>query len=486
MPALEVELLTGVYRASLPDGSRAEWPPHPERVFSALVQAWGDGGCDARERAALEWLETLPAPLIEADELIDCSDRSSPIVFVPPNDSPREKSIVALLPDRRPRQARNFRAVVPFNPIVKLIWQETDEEGEHRPALAALARRVASLGHSSSLVRLAFADSTANALPQWTPDGQGEVSLRVAYHGRLGRLEEWLDRDERPQTGMTVRYRRPVSASSAEAAKSSFGGSDDWFVFEDAGGSRPDILAFGQVAKCVRASLMTHGPQPPPEVISGHTSDGAPSSKPHIAIVPLANVGWPHAGGDLLGFAIVLPREVSTVERRAILKALAGFAHLDQGEQAQAELRLSGAMRWCVERTAAPSRASLKPARWCAISRLWASATPVFLDRFPDYNDPMEEARLIAKACCNIGLPEPIQLEIHKHAAIQGAPSAYPARGNRLIPDWSLHPSVKFANRPRRHVILRFTEPVEGPVIIGAGRFHGFGLCLPLAEEGQI
>ena len=32
MLTLELELLTGVYRAALPDGSAAEWPPHPERV----------------------------------------------------------------------------------------------------------------------------------------------------------------------------------------------------------------------------------------------------------------------------------------------------------------------------------------------------------------------------------------------------------------------------------------------------------------------
>ena len=71
MFALEIELLTGAYRAELPDRSHAEWPPHPERVFSALVQAWGDGGCDAKEREALEWLESLPAPLIEADDFAD-------------------------------------------------------------------------------------------------------------------------------------------------------------------------------------------------------------------------------------------------------------------------------------------------------------------------------------------------------------------------------------------------------------------------------
>ena len=480
MLALEIELLTGVYRASLPDGSGAEWPLHPERVFSALVQAWGDGGCDARERAALEWLESLPAPVIEADDLIDCSERSAPTVFVPPNDSPREKGMAALLPESRRRQSRNFRVATPENPVVKMIWRDAPSESDHHAAIAALAHRVASLGHSASLVRLALTELNDKSLPLWTPDREGEAALRVAHRGRLLRLEDWLSRGERPQTGMTVRYRRPVSAPSAEVAKSAFGGSDDWFVFEDAGGSRPDLLAFAHVAKCVRASLMAHGPQPPPEVISGHTSDGAPSSSPHIAIVPLANVGWEHATGDLLGFGVVLPRDIAPADRRSVLQALASFAHLDDGDEAYADLRLSATMVWRIERTAAPSRASLKPARWCARSLSWASATTVLLDRFPDYNDSIEEARLIANACRNIGLPEPSEIEIHKHPAVQGAPSAYPPGGKRSGPDWSFPPRTKFASRPRRHVVLRFAAPVQGPVMIGAGRFHGFGLCLPL------
>ena len=107
MLALEIELLTGVYRAALPDNSGAEWPPHPERVFSALVQAWGDGGHDPTERAALEWLESLPAPCIRADPTQDCDRRSAPIVFVPPND-PRGSDLAAL-PDRRRRRQLHRR-----------------------------------------------------------------------------------------------------------------------------------------------------------------------------------------------------------------------------------------------------------------------------------------------------------------------------------------------------------------------------------------
>ena len=93
------------------------------------------------------------------------------------------------------------------------------------------------------------------------------------------------------------------------------------------------------------------------------------------------------------------------------------------------------------------------------------------------------EARLIAAACRNIGLPEPLAVEIHKHSAIKGAPSAYPARGQLSRPDWSFPKDAKFAGRPRRHIILRFAANIEGPVILGAGRFYGFGLCLPLVGE---
>ena len=36
-----------------------EWPPHPDRVFMAMVAAWGEAGEDAPQREALEWLERL-------------------------------------------------------------------------------------------------------------------------------------------------------------------------------------------------------------------------------------------------------------------------------------------------------------------------------------------------------------------------------------------------------------------------------------------
>ena len=483
MLALEIELLTGVYRAALPDNSRAEWPPHPERVFSALVQAWGDGGCDPAERAALEWLESLPSPFLKADLPEHCGWRSASIVYVPPNDSRGDN--LAVLPDRRLRQARNFHVAVPADPLVTLIWPESADEERHRAALASLAHRVASLGHSASLARFTFTSAERDESAHWRPDPDGSLALRVPHSGRLRRLEDWFSKNQRPRSGMAIRYLELGSAPPPQPRKSVFGGAGDWFVFEDAGGVRPDLLAFAHVARCVRASLMKHGPQPSPEIISGHTPSGKPASTPHLAIVPLASVGWSHASGDLLGFAVVLPLGITAADRDHVLRALGGFAPINEDGEAYAELRLSSSVRWRVERTAAPSRASLKPMRWCRAETAWASATPVVLDRYPDHGDPVEEARLIAAACRNVGLPEPTEIQIHKHSAVRGAPSAYKPSASRSALDWSFPEGAKFITRPRRHLVLRFDQLVEGPIILGAGRYHGLGLCLPMAEERE-
>jgi CRISPR-associated protein Csb2 len=61
MLCLEVEFLTGVSVAATPYAcDEAEWPPHPDRLFRALVAAWGrDDPPDDAERRALEWLEGL-------------------------------------------------------------------------------------------------------------------------------------------------------------------------------------------------------------------------------------------------------------------------------------------------------------------------------------------------------------------------------------------------------------------------------------------
>ncbi|MGE0759029.1 MAG: type I-U CRISPR-associated protein Csb2, partial [Pirellulaceae bacterium] len=266
---LEIELLADAYRAALPDGTGPEWPPHPERIFSALVQAWGDGGRDPVEEQALIWLEKQNAPAIEADPETEVSARDVAPVYVPPND--QHGVWIERFPERR-RQARDFRAVIPSTATIRLFWSATPSV-DALAALGRIAARVASIGHSASLVRAVFLENmVSDSARLWRPDATGRASLRVPHAGRFSRLQGWLGNGQRPQSGVTQRYRGPSSSPShAEQPASWFGSTNDWFVFEDNDGPfTPDILGFAHVAQRVRAALLQLGPQPTPAVLSGH------------------------------------------------------------------------------------------------------------------------------------------------------------------------------------------------------------------------
>ena len=83
----EVEFLTGVSVASTPyKRDESEWPPHPDRLFQALVAAWGrNDPPDDGEQAALEWLEVLNHEYL-AVSAPPAHPRSVAAAYVPPND----------------------------------------------------------------------------------------------------------------------------------------------------------------------------------------------------------------------------------------------------------------------------------------------------------------------------------------------------------------------------------------------------------------
>jgi CRISPR-associated protein Csb2 len=84
--ALEVSFLTGRYVATaFDDRGRAEWPPHPSRLFSALAATHFEAlDPPNEERAALEWMEQLGPPQIT---VTGASLRKVVKVFVPVNDT---------------------------------------------------------------------------------------------------------------------------------------------------------------------------------------------------------------------------------------------------------------------------------------------------------------------------------------------------------------------------------------------------------------
>ena len=471
---LEIEYLLGIaFAAQGPDSADPDWPPQPDRVFSALVAAWAARGEAPDERAALEWLERQPAPLIEAS---DAAARPALTSFVPPND----KLQITANPAWRTRQPRRFPAALPHDPIVRLIWPEAPDAP--LATLDALARDTACVGHSASLTRCAFAVEASS------DERMSRPARRRIYPGRLQELEAAFHARRRPSPGETV---SPPKALTSEDTNDF---SADWLTFEIVGG-RLDLRAAASACKALIKTLMsgyeaTAGQSAIPSWVSGHDPDGAPTRGHHLAAVPLANAGFEHSDGALMGFALVPPKGrgdlLSVPELRRALAAKLEPTASDAKDGSRRRLRvwdprLPG-MDLALALTLETTKRSLDPHRYTWSSHRWATVTPMVLDRHlkggsaAEFQTEMEA--LVAAACGRCVGVQPARVVVDKHSAARGAPSAYPSGKAPPWTGWRVPETL--ASRRLVHAVIEFDEAVAGPLLIGAGRFCGLGLCLPV------
>ncbi len=231
-----------------------------------------------------------------------------------------------------------------------------------------------------------------------------------------------------------------------------------------------------RVTEALRGLLLRECPeQPPPEWFSGHTTDGEPTKEPHLGLTPLPFVDSARADGRIKGLAVVLPRHLAREDARNCLEpilrdpdtGLPRRHRLFAGRHLDCEIALD---------TRADPPWNLSPTAWTGGehgSRVWASVTPVVLNRHYNGADRWKRAAESVKtACGHIGLPRPRKVRLHPTPVLRGIP-----------------PAEKFVQVTRKadggrcehsHALLTFDEPIRGPVLLGAGRFRGYGLCMSL------
>jgi CRISPR-associated protein Csb2 len=534
MLAIEIGLLTGRYAATAHnDRARAEWPPHPARFFSALVAALHDHEQpDQAERAALLWLEEQDAPSLWADPESSVGRRQVQDVYVPVNDvtlggdkaireaearvakaetpaakrkaetalekvkreavavdeRPADKALetaTALLPERRIRQVRAFPVVIPETPTFAFLWPNADPSA-HRVALERLCTRVTRLGHSSSLVRCVVVNR--ELAPTLVPGDEGDVVLRVVAPGQLKRLERAFEYhqgfENRVLPARPQRY-RPASVVTAPSpvVKSVF--SADWVLFERVAGSRPVASRATDLARALRAALLEQqDPKTLPVALSGH-ADGAPAGQPHVAFVPLPFVGHEHADGTLMGCALVLPREFAAEDRELLFRLVAKWEKERGDHRGNLTLAAGTLPPLIVRRVDVSAKAALDPRRWCRASARFLTATPIALDRNPGNlrsnrdgtarKAALEAQQSISEACLRVVGVRPLSVEVSLAPLLPGSQHVrdflpWPGRPGRTL-------------RVRVHADIRFEASVSGPLLLGAGRYFGLGLCLPVEDR---
>ncbi|MFP4216899.1 MAG: type I-U CRISPR-associated protein Csb2, partial [Phycisphaerae bacterium] len=300
--------------------------------------------------------------------------------------------------------------------------------------------------------------------------------------------------------GLWTGYRRVDSTRVApEVQRTHF--DTDLLVLTQVAGPALPVVSTLTITRALRGAVMKcSGVQPVPQWVSGHQPDGSASDDDsgHLACISLPFVGHEHADGHLLGVGLVFPRSLDRPDRGRVLGPLLMDSN---GQPCDVELKLGKLGLWTVrKRNWTEWRKTLKPETWTAHptgAKTWASVTPVVLDKFPKADRVKdrsgwtdEVAGIIAEACTRIGLPKPASIDIDTTCWHRGGPRAVgkrrPLRGSAsasaaLGDGFPFYPAKGTkASRPQVHVWLEFSDPVVGPILLGAGRYQGYGLLKPL------
>ncbi len=537
MWAFTVKFLRGVCVATdSGQWDETEWPIEPARLFMALAAAHfetcsldADDPATMSQRNALQWLEQQPPPQVFASE---AETRTPVIVFVPVNDSARAAQLLA---DKRSRQPRHFPTSIPHQDEIHFVYNSKPEDSVFE-SLEQIAFEVSRLGHSSSLVQVwiqrDFQTPKESLLHQWSADDVGSRRFRVSSVGTLESLERnfnfsqineyaemeskvaaskgvakkklkaglverfpnGLPPSQRPSGSMTATYKK-TGSKKLQAAQSVFDSDIMVLAFHEA----PTIHLEStlQLAGAFRKRIHDAYPdRTSPEWLGGHQPNGKPSKDPHLAIVPLAFTGTKHADGHLMGLGLVFPRHISSRQRSVELRAI--FERIENDEANENE----PVGDWCVklnlhnfrrltekdprlqihlvrEQRLSPPR-TLQPQSWTRSCTVWETVTPIVLDRFPKSDRQKnrqawtdEVAATISQSCENIGLPAPVAVHIHHNAFVRGVPNSRPKGGG--FPPMQ----IRNGSRYQIHARIEFDNFVEGPVLLGAGRFVGYGFCRP-------
>ena len=507
---LGIRYLTGYCVARDLTRQQAEWPPHPARIFMAMAAAHFESGADAVEREALLWLEKQPPPRIFAS----AGQRRSVVeTYVPVND--QHGGIV-----KRPRQARSFPAVRPDLDSVYLCWRN-EPESPVREAIGRICAKVTRVGHSSSLVQLWILDPKEPVEANWEPDEtKPNQRLRVPESGLLEYLDQAFNGsaieefsrlteelalakgkakaalkkqlkerfgEEGPQSSKPLvnnwqGYRDLNRAESAEKGQQWSGPFDpEFIVLNKFEGPVLGLESTLQLTGALRNTLLKACPQPQPEWITGHAADGAPSKHPHVAFFPLPFVGSEHADGHVMGLGMTIPKELvgEIRPREQALRECIGPLFFNPDSKTQRRLRLwkndknggEKAWEWKLERELREDApVALNVATWTGPSKRWASVTPVVLHHYPKKGDSEDVERIIREAFKSALFPEPESIQISVASAHIGGGSL------RDVPSF---PEGEGLTRYQTHVVVSFAEDVTGPMLVGRGRFRGYGLFRP-------
>jgi CRISPR-associated protein Csb2 len=455
-----------------------EWPPAPARLFQALVAASHHGAHGLIHQAvrddALRWLERQEPPAILAASAV--LQRGHLINYVPNNDD-------EIGHDAHVRTEKSVAAW--FFPESSAVyqWRLGTEAGDPKQAdvIAAMASLITYVGRTVDLAyargRLLDAEPSTEAagrkrwLPcereggRWLAPATGFLELLDRRHPRSVSAEPPDFTNTRQVTYEAedvLRFDTPVAVFELlrmDGRKLAFEPRD---LRQPAGMVRNAMLRWADATPGIRQHFAADHLA---RFLQGHKSATGKerSEGGHFAVVPLPSVNPPSFTADgwlrrvaVIGYGVALPADRDLFDE--LTRGLHGALLEDNGKP-RGELRLL---------TPREQQRMLAPLAGPA-SR-WRSITPVVLTGFTRKGRSSEACLL--RALVQQGFRAE---DLDSLAAFTGpvVPTAQPARAYRV--------QGYLASTPRVHAEVIFRSQVRGPLIVGRGRYTGFGLFIPVS-----
>lgn len=462
MLTIRCTLLTGTFEGGRHDApAQVEWPPSWMRLFSALVSVSSED-----EDALLRQVEVAAPPEIAVSSALSSTYREA---FVPTNATvtTSHSTLVA-----RTNSVRGWARAVPEEPTIWYRWTDLDLSTADRQALQRLCRAIPYLGRSTgpAIIEIVDACDPPASHHQLAPrtaisDPSGFLfaeRVRCAYPGALDALRDAYDVQYRRggtaypwEVGKPIDYGTPQQAPPEGATIGPY----ETLAILELLGPTLDGRHTARVTHAVRRAVLSRAKRHLPTLHGHHDGDVV-----QCAFLGLPFVGSAHADGHLLGVGVAIP-PLPDDQLAVVAEALGA------GEELHVRAVPLGVLRL---RRISPLEASrmprtLQPDRWVEPEHTWVSALPVVLDRFLHRKDDVEQA--VRRATVNSRLPEPVRVRASHRPLLEGALD--------LTPRDTLRRPTDRAVLPFRHVELEFAKPVRGPVIVGAMRHYGLGLCAP-------
>lgn len=474
---------------------RSEWPPAPARLFQALVAGAARGRTlPEPKRAALEWLEALPAPVIGAPP----ARLGERVVFFVPNNDADSLSDPTEVGSIRTKKVVHPRIPDP-GPLLYAWAIHADPDG-HATRIAEAADDLFQLGRG---VDMAWAS--------------GEVLGEAAFSARLARFEGEVHVPNAGRQGvlpcptrgtlrsLLARHSAPrltVEGTGRQARTYFTNPPKPFFVGvaylpevrrllydlrranapeRPAPGRPSDVVQLVERIRDAAASRLTEAMPDKAAAINrcliGRKPDGTSIGPPElrVRIVPLLSIGFEHADRGVRRVVLEIP---SGAPLRAddVAWAFNGLEVIAADTSDSVTVLLPSDDRDMLDKHYVPS------------SQRWRSVTPVALPeevrrRRIEPSRRIEEAKSGAERAQEEFAAMRAVVTALRHAGVRARATSirvqrepFEAKGQRAE---AFERKPRFPKERLWHVALELERSVEGPLVLGDGRFLGLGVMAP-------